>query len=70
MYELAVMRAKERQSKSFEDQVLARYVYHSIGVHRNLLTCYSPDYQEKETLILVIHDPYVNAITLNLPIGY
>ena len=27
MYELAVMRAKERQSKSFEDQVLARYVF-------------------------------------------
>ncbi|RPB22571.1 hypothetical protein L211DRAFT_330458 [Terfezia boudieri ATCC MYA-4762] len=40
MFELAVMRAKERQSKSFVDQVLS-----------------SPDYQEKETLVLIIHDP-------------
>ena len=66
MYELAVMRARERQSKSFEDQVLARHVPTSFNsVHCYLLTCHSPDYQEKDTLVLVIHDPYVDVITLN-----
>ncbi|KAI5800265.1 putative catalytic subunit of a class II histone deacetylase complex [Peziza echinospora] len=40
MYELPVMRNKERTSKSFEDQVLA-----------------SPDYQNKETLVFIVHDP-------------
>lgn len=73
MYELTVMRPKERTSKSFEDQVLARRVLFSLSLlsllsylmlsAHHMLILYSPDYHSKDTLILVIHDPYVKVLS-------